>query len=163
MKMLITILLLTFGPTAIAEPTDLQKVGEAQLKVLFWPIYDSRLYTANGTYQPGEPPLRLEIEYLRDIAAKDLVERTAAEWEAQQLSHPNQLQWLETLAQIWPDVSENDVISLELGEDLNSHFYVNNTWVGSIDDPSFGQQFLDIWLSPDTTRPDIRDQLLGQR
>jgi hypothetical protein len=161
-KTLLTAILLTLGATALAQTAELQKVGEARLKVLFWPIYDSRLFSADGTYQPGKPPLRLEIQYLRDIESKDLVERTAAEWQAQQLFHPNQQEWLETLSRIWPDVAENDVISLELRENLHSHFYVNNTWVGSIEDPAFGQQFLDIWLSPQTTRPEIRQQLLGR-
>jgi len=161
-KILLTLLLLSLGATALAQTTELQKVGEAHLKVLFWPVYDSRLFTADGSYQPGQSPLRLEIQYLRNIESKDLVERTAAEWQAQQLSHPKQQQWLDTLSQIWPDVAENDVITLELRENQHSHFYVNNTWVGSIEDPAFGQQFLDIWLSPQTTRPAIRQQLLGQ-
>ena len=163
MKLLIATVLLTLGCASFAQTANLQKVGEAKLQVLFWPIYESRLFTADGTYQPGRPPLRLEIQYLRDIASEDLVERTAAEWQAQQRFHPNQEQWLETLGQIWPDVSKNDVISLELREDRHSHFYVNNQWVGSIEDPVFGQQFLDIWLSPDTTRPQLRRQLLGLR
>ena len=30
-------------------------------------------------------------------------------------------------------------------------------------DPEFGQYFLDIWLSPETTRPELRERLLGQR
>jgi hypothetical protein len=66
-------------------------------------------------------------------------------------------------SQIWPDVRENDVIALELREDRSSEFYVNGRPAGTIPDPLFGQQFLDIWLSPDTTRPQLRAQLLGQR
>lgn len=163
MRILLTLLLLSLGPTALAQTTELQKVGEAKLKVLLWPIYDSRLFTADGSYQAGQAPLRLEIQYLRDIESEDLVERTAEEWQAQQLSHPKQQRWLDALSRIWPDVAKNDVISLELRENLQSYFYVNNTWVGTIEDPLFGQQFLDIWLSPQTTRPEIRRQLLGQR
>lgn len=163
MKRLVGALCLLLACAASAQSSNLQLVGEARLKVLFWPIYDSRLYSTDGGYQSGQRPLRLEIQYLRDIDAEDLVERTAAEWEAQQRTHPNQPQWLDILAQIWPDVSENDVIALELGEDRSSNFFVNGQPVGGIRDPLFGQHFLDIWLSPDTTRPGLRQRLLGQR
>jgi hypothetical protein len=142
---------------------DLQMVGEARLKVLFWSVYDSRLYTADGDYQAGERPVRLDIQYLMNIDSDDLVERTAAEWEAQQRSHERQTQWLQTLATLWPDVAETDTISLEILEDDRSVFYRNGELLGSLDDPEFGQYFLDIWLAPETTRPQLRERLLGLR
>jgi hypothetical protein len=162
-KTLAATLLLVLGVSGGALASELELVGEARLKVLFWPVYESRLYSTNGSYQSGQRPLRLEIRYLMNIDSDDLVERTAAEWQAQQRYHPNQAQWLKTLSQIWPDVRENDVIALELREDRSSEFYVNGRPAGTIPDPLFGQQFLDIWLSPDTTRPQLRAQLLGQR
>ena len=164
MRILLTWLLLTMGAGTLAQANtpDLQLVGEARLKVLFWSVYDSRLYSADGKYLSGQRPLRLEIQYLRDIKSKDLVERTAAEWQAQERVHPDQEQWLQSLAEIWPDVRTNDVIALELREDRRSDFYVNGEFAGTIEDPLFGQHFLDIWLSPDTTRPLLRQKLLGQ-
>ena len=157
------LLLLSSTNLAIAQSKELQLVGQAHLKVLFWSVYHSRLYSPDGDYQLGERPLRLDIEYLMNIAAEDLVQRTADEWRAQQRTHQRQNQWLQSLAQIWPDVSSNDVISLELGTDNRSVFFRNGEPLGTIDDPLFGQYFLDIWLSPDTTRPKLRRQLLGQR
>jgi hypothetical protein len=145
------------------EPAELQVVGEARLKVLFWSVYDSRLYTADGDYQPGERPVRLDIQYLMNIDADDLVARTASEWEAQRRSHERQQQWLQALSELWPDVAESDTISLEIREDNRSVFYRNGELLGTLDDPEFGQYFLDIWLSPETTRPELRERLLGQR
>ncbi len=63
--------------------SPLQKVGEAKLRVLFWDIYYSRLYTESGNYQRGDRPLKLEIQYLLDIKSDALVERTRTEWEDQ--------------------------------------------------------------------------------
>ena len=146
-----------------AQPSALQMVGEARLKVLFWSVYDSRLYTADGNYQAGERPVRLDIQYLINIDSDDLVARTASEWEAQQRSHERQEQWLQVLSGLWPDVSENDTISLEIQEDNRAVFYRNGELLGSLDDPDFGQYFLDIWLSPQTTRPQMRERLLGLR
>lgn len=150
---------------ALALPTaagSLKPVGEARLKVLFWPVYHSRLYSENGAYQRGQRPLRLEIEYLRDITAVQLVERTGQEWQSQNLTHENQQQWLVLLGTLWPDISKGDRLALELDADNRSRFYFNGEPLGEIADPDFGQQFLDIWLSPNTTRPELRSALIGQ-
>ncbi len=56
-----------------ASVGTLQMVGEARLEFMIWPIYDSRLYSIDGNYQEGQLPLRLEIQYLRDVDAEDLV------------------------------------------------------------------------------------------
>ncbi len=66
---------------ALAAAGDMQLVGSARLKVLFWSVYDSRLYSEDGRYDPGKRPLRLEIEYLRDIPVDQLLQRTAQEWQ----------------------------------------------------------------------------------
>jgi hypothetical protein len=150
------------APAAAAERRALQLVGEARLKVLFWSVYDSRLYTPDGSYEAGERPLRLEIEYLLDIRAEDLVRRTAREWEALEFVHPQQDAWLARLRELWPDVQKNDVLTLELGVDDRAVFYNNGRRLGVIDDPEFGEQFIAIWLSPRTTRPDLRLALLGR-
>jgi len=146
-----------------ASESDLQLVGQARLKFLFWSVYDSRLFSTDGRYSEGQRPLRLEITYLLDIGADALVERTAAEWRSQGRDHGRQRQWLQDLSRLWPDVSKNDVISLELDTGNRSTFYRNGELLGVIDDPAFGEHFLDIWLSPNTTRPELRLGLLGRR
>ena len=104
---------------------DLQKVGEAKLSVLFWDVYYSRLYTDSGSYQRGQRPLKLEIEYLLDIKSAALVDRTRKEWDDQGLSHENQEQWLTQLLELWPDVAQNDVLVLEL-EDVGQEVQVEH-------------------------------------
>ena len=140
---------------------DLRMVGEARLKVLLWSVYDSRLYTQDGTYEDGERPLRLEIQYLLDIKKDALVQRTLEEWEAMGRSHPNQDEWLAALSDMWPDIQENDVLTFELDSASAATFRRNGERLGTIDDPAFGQQFIDIWLSSDCTRPELRLTLLG--
>lgn len=144
-----------------AAEAELEKVGEARLKVMLWSVYDSRLYAPGGQYERGMRPLKLEIEYLRDISAEDLVKRTGKEWEDMGLSHERQGEWLQQLRSLWPDVSKNDVLTLEL--DANSHatFYSNDERLGTIEDGAFGQHFIDIWLSPETSRPELRLALIG--
>ncbi|MEH6582305.1 MAG: chalcone isomerase family protein [Halioglobus sp.] len=158
----ISILLLTCAASAMSTEDSLKLVGEARLKVLLWSVYDSRLYSKTGNYNPELRPLRFEIEYLRNIQASDLVLQTELEWEQQGVDHPRRAQWLETLLKIWPDVAEDDVLTLHLDEQGESTFYSNDVLLGKIGDPDFGVHFLDIWLSPATSRPGLREGLLGQ-
>jgi hypothetical protein len=165
---ILSILLLTVATGALAQggtPLNgqLEKVGEAKLEVLFWSIYRSRLYSPDGTYEPGVRPLRLEIEYLRDIRSEDLVKRTGEEWEQLGVTDPAWEEWLATLGTLWPDVGKNDVLAVELDQDSRATFFFNERRLGSIEDPDFGQRFVDIWLSPDTSRPQMRLALTGKR
>ena len=43
-----------------------------------------------------------------------------------------------------------------------STFLFNGNAIGTIGDPQFGEDFAGIWLSPDTTRPALRRQLIGE-
>ena len=161
MKNLVGALLLASALLGNARADELRMVGEAHLKVLFWPVYNSRLYSADGRYQPGQRPLRLEIEYLLDIDADDLVERTREEWQHQGVASQLQEQWAQQLARLWPDVAASDVLSVVIDAQQTSTFYRNGELLGVIDDPEFGQRFLGIWLSPDTSRPELRLAMIG--
>jgi len=152
---------ISVAPTLQASEEELKKVGEARLKVLFWSIYDSRLYAPGGTYERGKRPLKLEIEYLRDISAEDLVKRTGEEWESLGVTHERQNEWMQQLLTLWPDINKNDVLALELDNDSDATFYFNGERLGRIEDDDFGQHFIDIWLSPETSRPRVRLGLIG--
>ena len=160
---LLASLVLVSAITAPARAMELQKVGEASLKVFVWPVYNSRLYSADGNYVAGQRPVRLEIEYLRDVDAEDLVSHTRNEWQHQGVTHEGQPHWLARLAQLWPDVAKGDILSVVVDDSNVSTFYRNGERLGALDDPDFGRHFLGIWLSPDTSRPELRLALLGKR
>ena len=160
-RLLLSLVLLAIVLPAAANDTALVKVGEAKLKVLFWDVYTSKLYSANGRYREGQVPLRLDIQYLLDIKSDALVERTAYEWDALGLQHENRDEWLISLSALWPDVNKNDVLTIELDDDKRSTFYRNGQLLGTIEDTAFGASFIDIWLSPDTSRPNLRAALIG--
>jgi hypothetical protein len=146
-----------------SRAVELEKVGEARLKFLLWSVYDSRLFTPSGDYREGDRPLKLEVTYLLDVKADALIDRTLTEWEAMGRSHPRQSEWAAKLASIWVDIRANDTLSLELDEANRATFRRNGELLGQIDDPEFGQEFVDIWLSPDCTRPELRMALLGRK
>jgi hypothetical protein len=154
------LLMLSFAGAVAAQP--LQLVGEAQLKFLFWSVYNSRLYSADGGYQDGQRPLRLEIQYLLDADARDLIARTREEWSHQGVDLELQEQWSEQLAVLWPDVRSDDTLALVIDTQGASTFFFNDEALGVIEDPRFGARFLDIWLSSQTSQPELRLALLGR-
>lgn len=143
------------------ETTPLLKCGEAKLSVLFWDVYESALFTPDGRYRAGVRPLRLDIRYLRDIDADDLVTQTGKEWEGQGLTSEQHVAWLEQLRTLWPDVRKGDVISLNLDLNGRATFSHNGELLGRLDNPQFGEDFSGIWLSPETSRPALRSALIG--
>ena len=153
--------LLALSLSASGNTGELQKCGEAQLTVLFWDIHESSLYTPTAPYLPEIQPLRLEIKYLRPIKAENLIEQTAKEWQAQGLRDSRHGAWLETLGALWPDVGKHDVLALSISEDGSAAFTFNGEPLGVIEDPDFGSAFAGIWLSPKTTRPELRAALIG--
>ncbi len=138
-----------------------KKVGEAELSVLFWSVYHSSLHSLNGSFIEKQRPIKLEINYLRDIEAADLISKTAEEWQQQGLNHANQNIWLEQLRIIWPNIKENDTLTFIVDTQNQSHFLFNQQSIGSISDEDFADHFLAIWLSEKTSRPNLRKKLLG--
>ncbi|GAA5215522.1 chalcone isomerase family protein [Corallincola platygyrae] len=147
--------------TLLPEP-GLEMVGEAKLKVMFWNVYRSRLYTPDGSYQQGQRPIKLEIEYLMDIDAEDLIEKTEDEWRHLKVRNGKQPYWVATLQAMWPNIKEGDRLAIIVDEAGKSLFTHNEVPIGEITDPDFGTSFTDIWLSPNTSRPELRMALLGK-
>lgn len=159
--MLILTLLVMSNVFANNQP-DMQKVGEARLKVLFWTIYDSVFYTPSGRFQAGIYPQQLEITYRREIEATDLLQSTLEEWQKLGLEQQTIENWLLKLKPIFPDIKENDVLTLVVDTQRHSYFYFNSVLIGQIEDPLFGPAFLRIWLDENSSYPKVRNKLIGK-
>lgn len=149
-------------------PNDLSQlnfktVGKAKFSVLFWDIYNSTLYTQAGRYlhDNSSESLFFEIEYLKDITAEDLLERTAQQWEHLNVPELVYSKYLPALKTIWPDISSGDKLTLFV-QNQQSVFYFNHEKVGVIEEADFSKLFLDIWLSPNTSQTQLRKELLGE-
>lgn len=151
--------MLVFAQLSMAN--DWQMVGKAKLKVLFWSVYESSLYTNTGSYEQNQLPVRLDIRYLRDIEAKELIKQTEKEWQHLAVEEQLYQTWLPLLEELWPDVKKDDVLSLHIDSDQTATFLWNDETLGQIDDKKFGQNFLAIWVSPDCSRPKHREKLLA--
>ena len=153
---------LVFSGVSMANPLDdLKKVGEAKLKVLFWDVYNSSLYSKTGEYKEEQFPQALKINYLRDIDAEDLIERTQDEWKKLGIKQVIFSQWIPLLINIFPDIKKGDVLLLIVNKNQQSEFFFNGKTIGQITDQTFGKNFLRIWLDKNCSYPNVRFKLIG--
>ena len=156
------ILTLLLAAASSANVTaELNEVGNATLKVMFWTIYDSYLFSKDGVYRGVEPELALRIDYRRNIKKDDLIDRTRKEWRKQGVYVDSSETWLQQLDTFWPDIKRGDQIVLRVNAELASEFFFNGELIGSVVDPMFTQCFLSIWLSEKSSYPHLRNQLVG--
>ena len=162
LKLASALLVLFMSGLVMATPlSDLKKVGEAKLKVLFWDVYNSSLYNQSGVYQAENFPQALKISYLRDIDAEDLIEKTQDEWEKLGIQEKAFSQWLPLLTDILPDIKKGDTLLLNVDKNLQSEFFFNGKRIGKITDQTFGKSFLRIWLDKNCSYPKVRNKLIG--
>lgn len=138
---------------------NFKPVGNAQIKWLWFEIYQATLLTPSGVYQPNTWPILLELNYQKDITAKQLITSTVKDWERQNLTYHQR--WLTKLNEIWPDVSTQDQLTLYVDKARISHFFYNSKFIGLVSDPLFASAFTAIWLSENTIKPAQRNQLIG--
>lgn len=140
----------------------LKVVGSAEFSVLFMDIYDITLFSESQHYVPTEQPYALEIEYHRNVSAKRLVALTQDQWQHLGVSETLIERYGPQLLELWPDVSKGDRLTIYVTGEY-SQFYHNDVSIGRVDAAEFGQLFTDIWLSPQTSAPRIRRDLLGSQ
>jgi hypothetical protein len=61
---------------------------------------------------------------------------------------------------IMSDVSKNDVISINVNSDWKSTLYFNGEIIGALEESNFSKAFAAIWLSEQSNRPKLRNDLL---
>jgi len=161
--------------------SSLNKLGEGQLKVLFWKVYKAEFYTEGHEYSETQYPKALKLTYQRDIEKKEFIDVTKDQWvqlnshyQERLVSETQEEQWLNQLKNIFPTIKDKDIILFILTKDKQAKFYLrtfdnkknqyqqNFQSIGTILDPEFGDYFLSIWLSKNTSEPKLRKQLIGQ-
>lgn len=137
------------------------QVGSASMSMMWFDIYSATLYSIDGKYQAEQWPLKLEIEYHRDINADDLIDATVDQWLHLGLSEQKIDEYHEQLAKAWPDVKEGDRLTFMVKSVTQAEFLFNDKPYFQVSHLEFPQDFLAIWLSENTSRPKLRQQLIG--
>ena len=148
----------------LPDPQGLQQIGAGSLRWFGFHVYDASTWsTGSSLPRDGSIPLpfALQIVYARAISAADLTAATEDAWQDLALLDEQAKRWLPQLRQLWPDVKPGDSLVLHIDQHSNAVFYYNGQRLGSIPDPLFGARFAAIWLHPNSSEPDLRQQLLG--
>lgn len=153
---LICAALLFTGTAKASAVDDLNKRGQGEMSYLFWTLYSAEFYTT-----PSNSERALKLEYYRAIDSEDLVDATKDQWSKLGYSNNNIQRWLKPLYAMWPNVEEGSTLTIRVAEDNVSRFYFDEQPIGTIQDKQFGEAFLAIWLSENTSEPGLRKQLLG--
>jgi Chalcone isomerase-like len=138
--------------------------GRAKLNVWGFDIYHANLWVAPG-FKSGDyakHPFAIELAYLRDFKRGAIASRSITEMARQAKSTPNdQAGWERQMRDVFPDVKAGDRI---LGVNLpgeGARFLTNGKPSGEIRDPEFARLFFGIWLSPSSSEPKMRLDLLA--
>ena len=160
--LLLALLILTTARSYASPTEQLQPVGSTTLKVMFWTIYDSTLFTSDGQYRGIEPGLALKIDYRRNIKRDQLINTTRDQWQELELYDSGFSEnWLGELGTLGPDIRRGDSITLYVEPDMSATFFHNDEPLGQLGDSRFTEAFLAIWLAENTSFPKLRDQLIG--
>lgn len=138
-------------------------VGQGQMRFFGLLIYDIRL---RAPQRPGTSwwtaPLALELSYARKLQGREIARRSLQEMQRQQSIEPAQAQrWLAEMEAAFPDVRAGDRLGGRHDPERGARFFVNGAPGRQVDDPLFSRLFFGIWLSPQTSEPALRQQLLG--
>jgi hypothetical protein len=154
-----------------APPAELQDVlplakliGQTRLSVWGFKIYDARLWSPPGLNPRNfaSQPMALDLAYLRDFTAADIVERSLKEMRrSASVSATQAQQWTAEMLRVFPDVKAGDRVLFLHRPGISARFWLNGRPVGEIADPEFARLFFGIWLSPQTSEPAMRLALLG--
>lgn len=160
---------LAYQSTAVQPPEvtglpALRSVGAARLTVWGFQFYDARLwapaeFSADDYARSG---FALELTYLRSFDHGSIAERSIKEMRSiGSMGEPQAAQWLAQMRKIFPDIAKGDRLVGVHKPGEGATFTFNGKPAGEIRDPEFGRLFFGIWLSPQTSQPQMRRELLG--
>ena len=139
-------------------------LGSATLRFLGLRVYDGRLWV--GATAPGSDwqatPFALELQYQRNLKGELIAERSLKEMRRQgEIDEVTAERWLGNMKQLFPDVQPGDRITGVNLPGVGARFFVNGQLRGELREVEFARVFFGVWLSPRTSEPAMREQLLG--
>lgn len=153
---------------AQAKPAELQGVvqarepyGRSSLTWLFLKAYDVTLWTDAPTWSM-DATFALSIQYNMSFSSEEIVERTLSEMKkvAPNLTDRQLAQFAKPLGQLMPAVKSGDRLSAVHIPGRPVQFFLNGKGTGQMEADGFAAPFFGIWLSPRSSEPGIREDLL---
>jgi hypothetical protein len=146
-----------------AELPDARTLGTSRMRFFGINLYDAKLlapalkrndYTASA--------FALELLYLRGFDGIAIADRSLKEMRRVGSIGPEQEKsWLDAMRKAFPDVKSGDRVTAFHKPGIGIRFFINGIAHANIDDPEFSRYFFGIWLSPNTSEPKMRAELLA--
>jgi len=139
-------------------------IGAGRLTVWGFQVYDARLWAQPGfrAVDADRAPLALELSYLRAFKSSEVAERSITEMRrSRPVSEAQVTRWRADLMRVIPDVRKGDRVMGLQQPGVGAAFWVNGKPSGDVRDPEFASLFFGIWLSPNTSEPQLREALLA--
>jgi hypothetical protein len=139
-------------------------VGQHRFTYWGFEVYDASLWS-NTAFVPedwAKQRLVLELRYLRDFKGTDIAQRSIDEMHGQRaLSAAQKQAWLATLVRLIPNVRNGERLSGVYAPDKGMQLFHQDRLVGEVADLELAQRFFGIWLAPETSQRQLRQQLLA--
>ncbi|MGV0958486.1 MAG: chalcone isomerase family protein [Limnohabitans sp.] len=139
-------------------------VGQHRFTYWGFEVYDASLW-AGSEFSPedwAQQALILELRYLRDFKGSDIAQRSIDEMHGQRALNPVQLRnWLETLQKLMPNIRSGERLTGVYRPDKGMQLLHQDRLVGEVRDAELARRFLGIWLAPETSQRQLRQQLLA--
>jgi len=140
-------------------------VGDYRFTYWGFDVYHASLWASSAEFAPTDwatQRLALELRYLRDFQGRDIAQRSIAEMQGQRpLNADQSAAWLQSLQALLPNVRSGETITGVYLPEWGAQFLHQGKPVGDIREPEFARRFFGIWLSPQTSQPQLRQQLLA--
>ena len=139
------------------------KQGSGTMSWALWDAYTATLYTKSEHYVPSEE-FAINLDYKMEIDGTDIAQRSIDEMnKIEKLPEEKSKTWFKQMDDMFPDVDEKTSITGVSIPNYGAVFYTNGKKIGEIKDVEFAKRFFDMWLSPKTSEPKLRKQLLGEK
>jgi hypothetical protein len=137
-----------------------------QQRFTYWgfAVYDASLWanTSFASLDWAQYTLVLELRYLRDFKGADIAQRSIDEMDGQRALSAMQAQsWSAQLRQLIPNVREGERLTGVYTPNKSLQLFHQDQLVGEVRDGELAQRFMGIWLAPETSQRQLRQQLLA--
>lgn len=133
--------------------------GQAMLRFLGMDIYEARLWAqdAFALERYAQQPFALELQYRKSLSGRLIAQRSVTEMRRQSDFDPKRApDWQSQMQTLFPDVKPGDRITGLFALGGGTRFFFNGRLLGEVSDPLFARLFFGIWLSPETSEPEMR-------
>ena len=142
---------------------SLTVLGEGTLKVFVWEVYDLTLLSEKNSFS-WQNRFVLEFDYKRNLKKDQVVKASINEMRQQSgVTSEDLAIWQKYLERGIETVDRGTNAAVEWIPDGKIAFYYDAKPPLIIHDEQFARAFINIWLGPETSEPELREALLWKK